>query len=38
MELALINYALNFVGKRPGFTPVTTPDFARAHVVEACGF
>eukprot|EP00347_Sterkiella_histriomuscorum_P002811 403366713 len=37
LELALINYAINKVGKK-GFTPVTTPDFARAHVVEACGF
>ena len=38
LELALINYAMNFVSKRSGFTPVTTPDFARVNVVEACGF
>ena len=38
MELALINYAMNKVSKKSGFTPVTTPDIARAHVVEACGF
>ena len=38
LELALINYAVNFVAKKPGFTPVTTPDFARVNVVEACGF
>lgn len=38
LELALVNYALNFVAKKPGFVPVTTPDFARTQVVEACGF
>ncbi len=38
LELALINYALNLVAKKPGFTPVTTPDFARVNVLEACGF
>jgi len=38
LELALINYAFNFVAKKQGFTPVTTPDFARVHVLEACGF
>lgn len=30
LEMALINYAMNKVGKKPGFVPVTTPDFARA--------
>lgn len=38
LELALINYAMNFVTKKPGFTAITTPDIARTHVVEACGF
>lgn len=38
LEMALINYAMNKVGRKPGFVPVTTPDFARAQVVEACGF
>jgi len=28
LELALCNWALNFVAKK-GFTPVTTPDLAR---------
>lgn len=38
LELALINYAMNKVAKKPGFIPVTTPDLARANVLEACGF
>lgn len=37
LELALINWATNFVVKK-GFTPMTTPDIARTQVVEACGF
>ena len=37
LELALINFATNLVAKK-GFTPITTPDLARTHVVEACGF
>lgn len=38
LELALINYAMNFVARKTGFTPVTTPDIARVNVLEACGF
>lgn len=38
LELALINWALQFVVKKGGFIPVTTPDIARQSVVEACGF
>lgn len=37
MELALINWAMNFVAKK-GFIPITTPDLANTNVVEACGF
>jgi seryl-tRNA synthetase len=37
LELALINWATNIVVKK-GFTPMTTPDIARTHIVEACGF
>ncbi len=37
LELALVNWALNYVAKK-GFTPITTPDLARTHIVEACGF
>lgn len=37
LELALINWATNLVAKK-GFTPMTTPDLARTHIVEACGF
>lgn len=37
LELALVNWAFNYVSKR-GFTPMTTPDLANSLVVEACGF
>ena len=37
LELALCNWALNFVAKK-GYTAVSTPDIARQSVVEACGF
>jgi len=37
LELALCNWALNLVAKR-GYTPITTPDLARANIMEACGF
>ena len=29
LELALCNWAMTFVAKKGGFTPVTTPDIAR---------
>lgn len=38
LELALCNWAMQFVARKGGFTPVTTPDIARQQVVEACGF
>ena len=38
LEIALANYAMNFVAKKEGFIPVTTPDIARVNMVEACGF
>jgi len=38
LEMALVNYAMNFVSKKSRFTPCTTPDFARVNLVEACGF
>ena len=37
LELGLINWVTNLVAKK-GFTPMTTPDLARTHIVEACGF
>lgn len=37
LELALINWAMNFARKR-GFTVMTTPDLAREEVVAGCGF
>lgn len=37
MEMALVNWVLNFVSKK-GFTPITTPDIAKTNAVEACGF
>ena len=37
MELALVNWAFNFVAKK-GFTPLTTPDIAKTNILEACGF
>ena len=37
LEMALCNWALNFVAKK-GYTPLTTPDIAKQPVVEACGF
>ncbi|CAI5958787.1 unnamed protein product [Closterium sp. NIES-65] len=37
LEMALINWALALLVAR-GFTPVSTPDLVRAHVVERCGF
>ena len=37
LELALCNWALNFVAKK-GYTPIVTPDIAKQPVVEACGF
>ena len=37
MELALVNWALNFVHKK-GYIPITTPDIAKSTAVAACGF
>jgi seryl-tRNA synthetase len=38
LELALCNWAMQYVARKGNFTPVTTPDIARQSVVEACGF
>lgn len=37
LEMALGNWAFNFVAKK-GWEPILTPDLAREHIVEACGF
>ena len=37
LEMALSNWALNLIAKK-GYEALTTPDIARQHVVEACGF
>ncbi|CAI5489491.1 unnamed protein product [Closterium sp. Naga37s-1] len=37
LEMALLNWALALLVAR-GFTPVSTPDLVRSHVVERCGF
>jgi seryl-tRNA synthetase len=37
LELALINWTMNLLASK-GYTPLLTPDIARAQVVEACGF
>ena len=37
LELALSNWVLNLVAKK-GYEPLMTPDIARQHIMEACGF
>ena len=37
LELALVNWATLFVASK-GFTPILTPDVAKNHIIEACGF
>ena len=37
LEMALSNWVINLIAKK-GYEAMTTPDIARQHVVEACGF
>lgn len=38
LEMALINYAIDFATKRGGFQLVAPPSLARLEVIDACGF
>jgi seryl-tRNA synthetase len=38
LELALVNWAMQYVTSRYGFTPLTAPDLVREDIVWGCGF